>query len=89
MSEKMTRIRLPGQKRFSGLLEWGEKSADDMVKSARRYAAHLRDQAEEIERAFDKEFQIDVVRGSHVQHHVREVQKSSHDTPSKAKAGAA
>ena len=72
MSEKLTRIGLPGQHAWSGLMDWGER--DDMIAQARRYAAHLRAQAEMIEAAADDDFRIDVVRGSHVQHHVRDIQ---------------
>lgn len=81
MSEKLTRIRLPGSKAYKGLLDWGDKLPDEMIIQARSYAAHLRAQAEEIEAAADSEFQIDVVRGSLVQHHLREVQKSSRHNP--------
>ena len=76
MSELLTRIILPGQKTWSGLSDWGRKDAAEMVRLARSYAEHLRAQAEEIERALDGDFQIDVVRGAHAQRHVSEVQAS-------------
>jgi hypothetical protein len=76
MSEKLTLIRLPGQKAFSGFMQRDEKSAAEMIAAARRYAASLRAEAEAIEAAADADFQIDVVRGWIVQHHVREVQKA-------------
>ena len=77
MSEKLTRIRLLSGSKFKGLQNWGEKTADEMIQEARRYAAHLRAEAEAIEQAADADFQIDVVRGPYVQHHVREVQKAA------------
>lgn len=77
MSEKLTRIRLPGQRAWSGLADWGELGAAEMIRQARAYAAHLRAQADAIDGAADREFQVDVIRGSHVQHHVREVQKAT------------
>lgn len=76
MSEKMTRIRLPGQRDFVGLMEWGEKTADEMIEAARHRAAYLRAEADAIDGAIDAQFQIDVVRGLYVQRHVREVQKA-------------
>ncbi len=77
MSEKLTRIRLPGQKDFRGLQDWGEKTPDEMTAMARRHAAYLRAEAEAIERAADGDFQIDLVRGVYVQRHIRELQKSA------------
>jgi hypothetical protein len=77
MSEKLTRLRLPGQKIFPGIMDWGEKTAEQMICIARRHAARLRAEAEAIESAADSAFQIDVVRGSAVQHHVREVQSAT------------
>lgn len=88
MSEKLTRIRLPGQKVIPGLLEWGEQPISKMIETARRHAAHLRAQAEAIEKASDEEFQVDVVRGSVVQHHVKELQKSRISTTPTSQAGA-
>jgi len=90
MSEKMTRIRLPGQKAFTGLMEWGEETAETMIAKVRQHADYLRAEVEAIEKAADAEFQIDVVRGPYVQHHVREVQKSSHSpSPTQSQSGEA
>lgn len=77
MSEKVTRIRLPGQKHWPGCMEWGEQPASMMIGQARRYAAHLRAQADVIDAALDGHFQIDVVRGTCAQHHLHEVQKAA------------
>jgi hypothetical protein len=73
MSEKMTRIRLPGS-RYGGFMERGEKSADEMVAVLRRHATNLRAEADTIDRATDADFAIDVVRGLLVQHHIRNIQ---------------
>ncbi|PDT15876.1 hypothetical protein CO670_15375 [Rhizobium sp. J15] len=81
MSEKLTRIRLPGQNDYRGFMDWGEVEPAKIIHSVRDRAAQLRREAEAIEAATDDEFQIDVIRGPYVQHHVRELQKSSR-TPS-------
>lgn len=73
MSEKLTRIRVPGSKAFRGLMDWGERS--DMVSQVRAHADHLRKQVAEIDAASDEDFDIVVVRGSVVQHHVRTLQE--------------
>lgn len=81
MSEKMTRISLPNQRIWCGLMDWGELTAEQMIKQARQVAEHLRNQAEEIDKACDSEFQIDLVRGPVVQRHIREIQGSKrHET---------
>lgn len=77
MSEKMTRLKLPGAKAFSGIMDYGELEAADIIRQARAYADHLANQVNEIRRAADNQFQIDIVRGSAVQHHVRSVQDAS------------
>ena len=85
MSEKLTRIRLPGQRDWVGLMDWGDVDAAAMIAQARRSAADHRAMAAALDAAADGDFQIDVVRGSLVQHHVREVQKSARATGSEAK----
>ena len=74
MSEKMTRLNIPGATAFPGLLDWGDVPAEKMVRLARAYADRLRAEAAEIDACADAEFRIDVVRGSIVQHQVRSVQ---------------
>lgn len=74
MSEKMTRINLPGLPQGDGYMDWGECPADAMILIMRRRAAHMREVADAIESASDDDFKIDIVRGSHVQHFVRNVQ---------------
>lgn len=66
MSEKRTVIDLPGQREFPGVGDWGEKTVEEMIHQVRSYAAHLRKQAEAIERAADCDFLVEVVRGVHV-----------------------
>ncbi len=77
MSEKLTRIRIPDQKAFSGLQNWGVHDAAAMVRQVRHYADYMREQVARIDAAKDEDFQIDVVRGAVVQHHVAEVQRSA------------
>jgi hypothetical protein len=75
MSEKLTTIELPGQSVWSGLSDWGEKSADEMISNARQYAKRLRDQADRIDAATDDEFVVFIHRGVHVRRYIRHVQK--------------
>ena len=82
MSEKMTRITLPNSNPTCGYMDWDERDAAYMIGEIRAHAAYLREQAEQIEAAADSDFQIDVVRGPHVQHHIRTIQQSARKDPS-------
>lgn len=73
MSEKLTLIKLG--KAGPGILEWGEVDPKEMIARIRRHAAIMREEVELIENASDEDFQIDVVRGSAVQHHVKTLQQ--------------
>ena len=75
MSEKLTRITLPGTPSV-GFADWGEKSPKEMIAILRKHGRHLMDEATAIEDAEDHEFQIDVVRGPIVQHHVKTLQEA-------------
>ncbi len=77
MSDILTRLRLPGSTAFKGIMDRGARDAADMINQVRRYGEHLSAQAEEIQRAADSAFQIDVVRGSCVQRHVRTIQEAA------------
>lgn len=86
MSDILTVIRLPGTK-FGGLMEYGTKTVAEMIQRVKEHAAYERDQAimdaENVLNAPDSAFQVEVVRGVHVQHPVRtlqiaEKQKDSH-----------
>lgn len=81
MSEKMTRIRVPGTKdgRY-GYLAWGEVSREEVIRSFRAYADSLREKVARIDATPDEAFEVDVVRGSVVQKHIR----SLPPTPPKA-----
>lgn len=72
MTEKLTRIRVPDAKAHVGLMDWGE--CDDMIAQIRRHADWLREQVAAIDACADSDFEIVVVRGSVVQHHVRTIQ---------------
>jgi hypothetical protein len=75
MSEKMTRIRVAGAKNSNcGFMEWGEKTRPEMVKELRSYADYLREAVAAIDATSDADFEIDIVRGSIVQHHIRRVE---------------
>lgn len=81
MSDILTRIFAPGCKQFSGLQDWGRKTPDEMISQIRSYAKSLQAEAEAILAIEDHEFQVDVVRGSIVQHHVKELQRSTRPRP--------
>lgn len=77
MSSLLTRITLPKQKVWTGLLDWGCLTPEDMIRQARSYAAHLRAQADAIDSAADEDFRVVVVKGAHVQRHQRTLQEPS------------
>lgn len=71
MSDKMTRIRLPGLQHGRGWLEWGEKTRQEMIHEYKTQAYRDRDAAIRIIEADARDFEIDVVRGPIVQHFIR------------------
>jgi len=75
MSTTMTRITLPGSE-YQGFMDRGVKSAREMIRTIRDMAEHDRRHAEEVLAADDTEFQVDIVRGVHVERFVRTVQVS-------------
>lgn len=77
MGQRLTEIHLPHEQASVGIAEWGEQPADVMLTRMREYAAHLRAQADAVERAADHEFQIQSYSGVHVQRKCREIQRSS------------
>ncbi|CAN7496397.1 hypothetical protein LJR231_003488 [Phyllobacterium sp. LjRoot231] len=79
MSEKMTRVRLPGSK-FKGLMDWGEKSHAEMVAQVRRHAQHQMEEAQAALAAADTDFQVDLVRGPYVHTSSKELSlRCNHD----------
>ena len=77
MTEVMTRITVPGAPMGHGLMNYGRIEPSDMIAQFRAMAADYRKKAEAIEQAADEHFQIDVVRGVHIQRPVETVQQSS------------
>jgi len=77
MSDTLTRITLPGSPGNCGFMDWGRKTVDEMIATIRRNAERDKKEAEAVLAAPDDAFQVDVVRGSIVQHHVKELQHSS------------
>jgi len=57
-------------------MDRGVKSAREMIRTIRDMAEHDRRHAEEVLAADDTEFQVDIVRGVHVERFVRTVQVS-------------
>ncbi len=75
MSEKMTIISVPGRPNGDSFMEWGDKTASEMISAYRAYATHLRARVEAIEGMSDDDFRIAIVRGRIVQHPVRILQE--------------
>lgn len=83
MTEKLTRICLPGLNGpGAGLMDWGEHSYEDMRKQLRARAASMKEEAEAVLAAPDDAFKVTVVRGSIVQHFVRDVLPNPGDAAS-------
>jgi hypothetical protein len=76
MTRRLTRITLPGSPNGSGLMDWGELSAENMIGQLRRLAEHQKAQAEAILAADDEDFQVDLVEGSCVERFVRTIQQA-------------
>jgi hypothetical protein len=76
MSDILTRLRLPNSP-SCGIMDWGRKSADEMIAAARKHGERLKAEGEALLNAPDEAFQIDIVRGSIVEHHVKELQKAN------------
>lgn len=76
MSEKMTRIKIPGERGGLGLLDWGEKSPSEMISMIRTHFKQNLIDAERMLSYSDDDFQVDIVRGPAVQHLIRSLQVS-------------
>ena len=74
MSDILTRIGIPGARNGWGLMDWGRLSATEMIAQYRAHIDHLREQVALADATPDEGFQIDVIRGNCVQHHVATVQ---------------
>lgn len=79
MSDILTKLSLPGQRKWPGLLEWGRKDVPYMVARLHEHADHLRELANMLDAAADEDFRISIVRGSAVQHHVETLQEGKSD----------
>lgn len=64
MTDKLTRIKIPGQRSGWGLMDWGKKSPAEMVAQMRSYAEELRAHAAAIDATRDEDFCIQIVLGS-------------------------
>lgn len=73
MSEKLTRIRLRDRK-FAGWMDWGEHSHAEMVAQIRNRARYQLEEAQAVLAARPEDFDVDVVRGSIVQRHIRKIE---------------
>jgi hypothetical protein len=80
MSEKMTVIRAPGV--FGGGFQnYGERTAEEMIRDLRKMHHHDLERAQKVLAMEDHEFEIEVVRGSIVGHHIKWIQHSSLKEP--------
>lgn len=74
MSDKLTRIKVPGRLYSESWMEWGEKTAEEMIAAYRSYADHWREIVKAIDDTPDEGFYIDVIRGPAVQRLVKVLQ---------------
>lgn len=77
MAEKLTRIQCPSLRWGLGLMEWGEETPAVMLEKLRKYHRSQLEESLQILALPDEAFDVDIVRGSIVQHHVRSLQKAS------------
>lgn len=79
MSDILTEITLPCSN-FSGLMDYGRKTPEEMIAFVRKYVREQKEQADKmaemINDAPDSAFQINVVRGPYVRHLIKELQHS-------------
>jgi hypothetical protein len=75
MTDTFTKITVPGQHKFTGIMDHGRQTTEDMIKMARAYAAHMRACADAIDAAADDNFKVEIVRGSVVQTLVKVLQE--------------
>ena len=74
MSEKLTRITIPGDRsQYTGLMDWGEHTREEMVRQLRRQSQTYREAADAIDATADADFDVDIIRGPVAQKHVRKV----------------
>lgn len=73
MTDKLTRIKVRGAKHSLGIMDWGEKTYAEMLAQLRARARQQLAEAQEVLATPDDGFDVDVVRGSVVQHFIRKV----------------
>lgn len=76
MSEILTRLTLPNSV-SDGIMRWGRVGVSEMIKAAREHGADLKAEGSALLNAKDSDFQIDIVRGSVVERHVKTLQQSN------------
>jgi hypothetical protein len=75
VSDKYTSIQLPGLPSGAGYMDHGEVEPAALIARYRTIWEKYLEQAQAILAAKDEDFKIHVVRGVHVQHLVKEIQK--------------
>ena len=87
MSEKCTTISLP-ESDWPGLLERSEESVESMLRLAKKHAEYNIKQYQQVLDAKPEDFEIEVVRGIYVQHHIKWLQRPTTDHDGQALGGA-
>lgn len=78
MAEQCTLIELIGSD-WPGFVERGTSTVEIMVAEARRQAAWLREQADQLDAAEDEDFRVRVIRGVEAMRPVRTLQEGRDD----------
>lgn len=73
MSDILTSIRVPGVF-CSGVADWGEKTAEEMIAYVRDYAQQQVDLHQKILDTQDDQFEIEVYRGPIARKHIKWLQ---------------
>jgi hypothetical protein len=74
MSDLFTSIRLPNSR--YGFNDRGRKTTKEMIANARVRAKREKEMAELVLNSPDEAFQIDIVRGLYVRHHIETLQEA-------------
>jgi len=73
MSDILTSARVKGLPNGAGLMDWGRKSRAEMIAALRRHHQYNADIAAQVLAAKDEDIEVWIVRGSVVQHRVKEL----------------
>lgn len=74
LSDKMTVIRLPGLRNGHGFMDYGEVPPQEIIQRLRNIHQEQLEAAQKVLAAKDEDFEIEVVRGKFVEHHIKWLQ---------------